>query len=173
MCSLTIAPPVAVKTKFSAVDAARLALGGEPHPTVSTTRQRRLVRVASTMWCRDLQFPTVRELGRELGLSSSSSVTAGFGRLIEVQAAVIRREWHLLERWSALPPGDRAAALKAHADHLADVDPVRLRLPGLVWSAVATAEPGRIPAEPGVAAPLHALAAFVEGPSARLGGSHG
>jgi hypothetical protein len=173
MCPLTSAPPVAAKTKFSAVDAARLALAGEPLPTVSTTRQRRVARVASTMWCRDLQFPTVRELGRELGLSSSSSVTAGFGRLIDVQAVLIRREWAVLEHWSALPPDDRAAALKAHADRLANVDPVRLRLPGLVWSAVATADPGRIPTELGVAAPLHALAAFVDAPSARAGGFHG
>lgn len=173
MCSLPIAPPVGAKTKFSAVDAAHLAFDGEPHLVVSTSRQHRLVRVASTLWCRALQFPTVRELGRELGVSSTSSVTAGFGRLIDVQAAVIRSEWHLLERCSSLPSDERLDALMDHARQLVDLDPVCLRLPGLVWSAVASADPSRVSAGRAMAAPLHVLAAFVDLPWNRSGGSRG
>lgn len=173
MCSLAVAPPVATKTKFSAVDAARLALEPGARFEVATPRQRRLLNAAATLWCRDLQFPTVRELGRELRLHSTSSVTAGFGRLIEVQASVIEQEWALLEVWSAMPTLRRQVALHEHAEHLVAIDPVLLRLPGLVWSAVESAAPDRVPAEVGLAAPLHSLAAFVAGDRSTIGGHGG
>lgn len=164
MCSLNVIAPTAAKRNFTAVDAACLALNREARPPVLTPNRSRLLLVAATQWCRELQFPTVRAIGREMGWTSTSSVTAGFGRLIDLQAAVIRLEWHRIEGCPIVPLDDRVRWIVHHAEQLAAVDPSCLRLPGLVWSAVATADPSRVTPMPGLAAPLHALAASTEPP---------
>lgn len=170
MCTLDLAPRGPVKTKFSPVDAARLALEPSLVPVGRTPRRDRLLRMATSMWCRQLQFPTVRQLVAEGGWTSTSTVTAGFGGLIYLQAEVIRGEWNELERWSGLPAADRTGALVDHAEHLAAMDPACLRLPGLVWSAVTIADPAR-EGDLELALHVHALAALAGclAPRTRLG----
>lgn len=151
-----------VKTKFTAVDAARIALA-DGHLTSSPSEQEtRRLRATALMWCRDLQFPTVRKIGTEIGLASSSSITVGFGRLIDLQAAVIGHELEQIEQCRRLSIQDRANGLVRHADELMAIGRPCLRLPALVWSAVTAADPAPAWTSPDLALPLHVLAAFVE-----------
>lgn len=150
------------KTKFTPVDAARLAFGAHGVMPCASDRRNRLLLGAAVAWCRDLQFPTVRGLGRELGLSSTSSVAKGFGGLIGVQAAVIGREWQRLEDCWAVQADQRPVRLMLHAEALAAVERPCLRLPSLVWSAATTADRSRASAMPGMGAAVHVLAALVD-----------
>lgn len=149
---------VAPRTKFSAAHAARVALT-RPTPPVTPARER-ILRAATALWCRHLQFPTVRDVAQATGHRSISSVTTPFGRSIDLQAAIIRTEWDLVTRgWVALPDRSRPRWLVEHARHLTELDGACLRLPGLVCSAVAAADVTVLP-PPDVLVPLHALAAL-------------
>jgi hypothetical protein len=147
-----------VAHKFSAAHAARIALSGSvPHLTPA---RERILRAATVLWCRHLQFPTARDIARAAGHSSVSCVVAPFGRCIDVQGAIIRVEWDLVAReWATEPDGSRPRWLAEHAVRLARVDGSCLRLPGLVCSAVAASGIALLP-PPRVLVPLHALAAL-------------
>ncbi|MEX2557789.1 MAG: hypothetical protein WEB06_19435 [Actinomycetota bacterium] len=151
------------KQRFTPVDAARVALAAPR--VVLTSSQLRVVGVAARTWCQELQFPTVRTIASELGCMSPSTVLSGFPHLIDVQASVIALEWHRLEVGLSSPEGcDPVAWLGAHAGELLAIDRACLRLPALVWAAVASAAPStsRSP-DLKVALMLHALAAFADG----------
>jgi hypothetical protein len=159
--------PVVTKTKFTATDAARIALARPPRPL--TPARRRVLAAAATLWCRGLQFPTVREIGAALGLRSPSTVVGGFDGLIDVHAAVIRTEWQRIDQgWMTSSSGDRSRWLVEHGRELAAIDPSCLRLPSLVCSAVLGS--GAVPLRPGahLVVPLHALAAFADAPATAL-----
>lgn len=158
---------LAFRTKFTATDAARVAF---TTPPVRLTRARsRILLAATAAWCRDLQFPTVRDIGAATGLRSPSTVTGGFGRLIDIQATVIRLEWQRIEQgWMEVPADRRPSWLAQHGCELGALDPTCVRLPGLVCSAVLGADVVRPRPAPGLLAPLHALAALADvavGPS--------
>jgi len=163
------AGPIVVRTKFTAVEAARLALATDFSPPLLTPALRRRLSMAAMLWCRDLQFPTVRELGTAVGLTSTSSVTAVFGRLIDLQATVIHLEWCRIERLALQPADELPDRLVDHARKLVAADGWCLRLPSLVWSAVVTADPshasGRVP----LAVALHTMAAMASPASGESG----
>jgi hypothetical protein len=151
-----VPPPRQVK----ATEAARLALAGRPRPL--TPARARVEQAAAVLWCRHLQFPTVRAIGRATGLRSPSTIH-DHGRPAGLQAAIIAREWERIgDGWLAAGATDRAGWLADHATSLAAVDPTLLRLPGLVCSAVVGS--GVLPSAPPPAAlvPFHALAAFAD-----------
>lgn len=159
---------MAARRTFTAIDAARVALHQEPpNPT---PRRGRVVEVAARLWCRGLQFPTVRQIGAAMGHRSPSTPLNGFGHLIDIQAGVIRLEWHRIETgWVSAPGYDRATWLARHGRDLLAVDPACLRLPGLVTSAVMAADPDRYTARAPSLAPLYALAAFAGSPASSPG----
>ncbi|QYG95199.1 hypothetical protein HC251_24065 [Iamia sp. SCSIO 61187] len=149
---------VAPRTKFSSAHAAELALTTSgPRRTPSRDR---ILRAATVQWCRDLQFPTARDVAQATGLSSVSSVVTPFGRCVDLQAEIIRTEWGLVSRgWAAAPDGSRPRWLVEHARRLAELDGACLRLPSLVCSAVAAAGVTALP-RPDLLVPLHAMAAL-------------
>ncbi len=149
-------------TPSTSIDAARLALRS---PAIAPTPRRdRLLGTAATLWCRGLQFPTVRQIGAAMGHASPSSPLNGFGRLIEIQAEVIRREWRSIEEgWLGAGPAERSAWLVLHVRRLLALDPACVRLPALVSTAVSAAQPGVV--DGASLAPLHALAAFAHLPA--------
>lgn len=148
-------------SKFAATAAAAVALRAPAVP--STAIRERNLRSAATLWCRHLQFPTVRAVRDDLGMASAGAVLHGFHRLIDVHAAVIRTEWDLLEHgWFGADPDLRTRWLATHAVELAEVDPVLLRLPGLVCSAVFGSGAASRPVDAGLVVPLHALAALAD-----------
>lgn len=151
-----------VATRFTAVDAARVALTRRPvHLTPARTQ---IMLAATVLWCRTLQFPTIRGIGTASGRRSPSSVVTGFGRAIDIQAAAIRTEWRLIDRgWLSSSDAERPRWLDEHRRNLVAVDPACLRLPGLVCSSVVAS--GLLPRRPApeLLAPLHGLAAFADG----------
>jgi hypothetical protein len=150
---------VVAKTKFTPVDAARLALTAPPIPL--TPRRTRLLLIAATVWCREMQFPTVRELATALGVRSTSTVVNGFAGHLGVQAAVVAHEWtSLREGWFAPGGVDRAAWLVRHAVDLHRLDPACLRLPGYVCAAVEATGLSGTESPEDLTPPLHVLAAF-------------
>lgn len=154
--------PTSNPTKFTATDAALEALM-LPGPRATVSRNR-IVGRATVLWCRGLQFPSIRRIGRAAGISSPSSVSTPFGTALGIQAEVIRREWSWVERWLRIAPDGRDDALAAHGHDLTDRDPVCLRLPGLVCSAVVGSGVLRARPPAHLLAPLHALAALVDIP---------
>lgn len=150
------------KAKFTPVDAARVALAT---PVVDLTPTRlRVVTRAAAMWCRELQFPTVRQLLAELDRTSLSTPLSGFGHLINVHAAVIALEWSRLRVVVAdVDPCRRIDLLARRAQELVEIDQACLRLPALVWAAVVAADPSTARRAGELAALLHALAAFADG----------
>lgn len=158
-----------VRTKFTAVDAARVALAAD-HPTpLPSAQEARRLRATALMWSRDLQFPTVRDIGVVLGLTSTSSITEGFGRLIDLHAAVISHELEEITRCWDMPVERRVDALVGHAANLTVIGSPCLRLPGLVWSAATMADPTLSLEYPGLGLPLQVLAAFAEPARSRAG----
>lgn len=155
--------PVATRTPFTAIDAAYVALHREPpNPT---PRRARVLEVAARLWCRQLEFPTVRAIAGAMGHTSSSTPLNGFGHMIDVQAGVIRREWDRIESgWISAPSPARARWLASHVRDLHALHPACLRLPGLVSAAVVAAAPEEHADLDVTLAPLHALAAFAERP---------
>lgn len=155
---------VVTSRTFTTIDAARLALDRESAEL--TPRRDRVLTGAAKLWCRHLEFPTVRELGAEMGHTSPSTPLNGFGRVIDIQASVIRLEWQRIDAgWISSPTGDAVGWLIRHARTLAAIDPACLRLPGLVCAAVLAADADRPRPRPECLVPLHALAAFVDAPS--------
>lgn len=155
------AAEVPKKTKFTPVDAARVALAARP--VTLTPSRLRVVLCAATLWCRDLQFPTARQLARALGRSSPSTAVTMFSGLVGVHATVIALEWRRLEQgWMSTVAGDPIGWLVDHAHELAAIDPACLRLPALVSSAVASADRARAALRCDRLAPLHALAALAD-----------
>lgn len=125
-------------TKFSAVDAARLALSAE---TIEPTPAReRTVNAAAVMWCRELAFPTIRRLAAEVG-RSPVTVLKPFGRVIDIYAEVIRREWAALETIADAAAHERPQQMAEHMAALHRFDPVLVRLPVLVEASIAGAVP--------------------------------
>lgn len=158
MTSHTRGLRVPAGTRSSAVDAARLALARPP--LHRTPGRERILRAATVLWCRELQLPTVREVARSTGHSSPSGVITPFGRCVDLQAVIIRTEWDLLVPWwQAVPAEARGRWLAEHARQLEDMDRACLRLPGLVCSAVASAEVVPLPPLE-LLTPLHALASL-------------
>lgn len=151
--------PVATPTKFAATEAARVALTVRPAHR-RTPGRARIARAATVLWCRDLQFPSVRSIAGRTGHRSYSSVVDAYGSCLDLQATIIRRQWEQVrDGWVPLPEADRPRWLAEHARLLAEVDPVCLRLPGLVCSAVAGSGAAPVPS-PELLVPLHALAAL-------------
>lgn len=155
---------VVTKTRFTPVDAARIALAAPPVPL--TASQRRVLLASATLWCHQLQFPTVREIAAAIGRTSPSTVLFGFRHLIDVHAAVIATEWRRIETGvsSSGEPGDWLAWVGRHAEELAAVDRACLRLPALVSTAVASTGRSSPVHHMELAGPLHALAALVDRP---------
>lgn len=162
MRPIPIDPLVHRPTKMAATEPARLALAMAP---LALSRPRAtVVRIAGTLWCRDLQFPTVRAIGERAGYRSTSTVLNGFGHLSVLHARVINAEWWRIEAgWLRRSPADRPAWLVEHATELAWHGPARLRLPALVCSAVVGSGALVVPPSPLTLAPLYALAAFADG----------
>lgn len=158
--------PTRRPTKFTATAAAKIALAGRPR-RLSPARGR-IVRAATVLWCRHLQFPPVRAIGAAIGLSSPSTPVKGFGRTIDIQAAVIGTEWQrIVDGWLTAPRHRRPSWLVDHGRDLAAMDPACLRLPGLVCSAVLGSGALPQPPSPADLVPLHALAALVDVASPR------
>lgn len=164
MGAIPTSPPVPTRAP-GIVDAARRALTDpppEPDP-----RRARVLDVTAILWCRDLRPPTVRQIGAAMGHTSPSTPLNGFGHLVDIVAGVIRREWGQIEHgWLPAPVDDRSDWLVDHVRSLLALDPACLRLPALVGSAVAAADPARSVPLAAQLAPLHALAAFAPGPDA-------
>lgn len=154
--------PSSAPSKFTATDAARDALT-VPGPRATVSRNR-IVGRAAVLWCRGLQFPSIRRIGAAAGFSSPSTVSTPFGSALGIQAEVIRREWAWVEKWLRIAPDGRDRALAGHCHNLADRDPVCLRLPGLVCSAVVGSGVLRDRPPAHLLAPLHALSALVDIP---------
>lgn len=146
--------------KFTPVDAARRVFG--PPPVLSPARQR-IVECAATLWCRDLAFPTVRELAAAAG-RAISTVLNGYDELIEVQSTVLAIEWAKLDAATIPgPPLEQVHWMSEHVLELAVVDPDLLRLPSFTVTAMLRADPGRRSSPvAGLVPMLHALAALAD-----------
>lgn len=92
------------------------------------------------MWCRELTFPTVRRLAAEIGRSPVTILTP-FGRVIDIHAEVIRREWSSLQTIANAAPHLRPQRMAEHVSALRCFDPGLVRLPAPVEAAIAGAEP--------------------------------
>lgn len=153
--------------RFTPVDAARLALATPDRDL--TASQRRVVACGAQLWCRQLQFPTVRQIAAQLGRRSPSTVLFGFEGVLGVHAVVIAAEWRqLVQIWRRPVVTDRVDGLVTHAERLAATDQTSLRLPALVASAIAAVDPLQVPQSWHLAASLHLLAAVADRPHRRL-----
>jgi hypothetical protein len=150
-------------TKFSPIDAARVALATDP--LALSPAQQRVLSIAATMWCRDLSFPTVRALGAQAN-RAPVTVLNGFDHAVLIHAEVIRVEWAVLQHtWHTVPRATtaRVDALLDHALALAMIDRVLLRLPALANAAVLAAGDPKVAARTlAPSAPLYVIASFAE-----------
>jgi AcrR family transcriptional regulator len=91
----------------------------------------RILAATATLWCRNLTFPTAREVGALAGVAPSTVVSA-FGGMSELVDAVVATELAHLDACRTAP--DPAAAFQRRIAELRTVDPVLGRLPWLVMA---------------------------------------